>query len=373
MKTFNNFVLGRYVSPDYFCDRDKEIDRLIKAIKNERNINLISHRRMGKTGLIFHLLFHLSKEKDYKTIYIDLLNTKNLDDFVREFASVSLGKLETKTKKMLKQFASIVRGIRPSLSINPYTGMPEINIEIQKDYDAAMSIQELFQFLDAQNQRIIIAFDEFQQILNYPNQSVEAMLRKYIQQTKNISFIYSGSQKHLLTAMFTDYSRPFYQSAEFLFLDKIPNDSYSKFIIDNFKKGKQTIGQEEVDLILSLTKRHTYYVQFLCNRLFSLQNKTISKELIHNTMSEILYENRAIYYTYEKILSKGQVELLRAISKEAHLSQPTAKDFIQKHKLSTPSSVRRALKSLLDKEMIYEEEGIYSVYDVFFSRYLERI
>jgi AAA+ ATPase superfamily predicted ATPase len=373
MKTFNNFVLGHYVSPEYFCDREKETERLIEVIKNERNINLISHRRMGKTGLIFHVLHNISHNTDYKTIYIDLLNTKNLNEFVNEFATVSLENLESKTKKMLKQFASIVKGIRPAISINPYTGSPEMTVEVQKGYAPAMNIHELFQFLDSQNKRIVIAFDEFQQILNYPEDSVEAMLRKYIQQTKNISFIYSGSQKHLLTSMFTDYNRPFYQSAEFMFLDKIPEGEYSSFIISNFNKGKQKIDIEGVELILNLTKRHTYYVQFLCNRLFSLQKKTIDTALIYHTMNEILYENRAIYYTYEKILSKGQFELLRAISKEDNLTQPTSKDFIQNHKLSTPSSVKRALSSLLEKEMIFEDEGVYSVYDVFFSRYLESI
>jgi len=373
MKVLNNFVLGHYVSPEYFCDRQKETERIIESVKNERNINIISHRRMGKTGLIFHVLHLLSKEKTYKTIYIDLLNTQNIDDFINEFASVSLNKLQSKSQKVLKQFASIVKGVRPSLSINPYTGVPEVNIELQKNYAPNMSIQELFQFLDSQNQRIIIAFDEFQQILNYPENNIEALLRKHIQQTKNISFIYSGSQKHLLSSMFSDHSRPFYQSAEFLFLDKIPAHQYQEFIIDNFKKGKQKIEKEEVDLILQLTKRHTYYVQFLCNRIFSLAQKNISKELIYKTMDDILYENRAIYYTYEKMLSKGQFALLKAIAKEDKLQKPTSKEFLHRHGLPTPSSVKRALQALIDKELIYEENGIYEVYEVFLSRYLERL
>ena len=373
MKVLNNFVLGHYIGPEYFCDRNNETARILESVKNGRNINVISHRRMGKIGLIFHVLHLLSKEKKYKTIYIDLLNTKNLDDFINEFATVTLNNLQSRAQKTLKQFAGIVKGVRPSLSINPFTGLPEFNIELQNNYSRAMSIQELFRFLEAQKQKIIIAFDEFQQILNYPEQNVEAMLRKYIQQTNNISFIYSGSQKHILSAMFSDYSRPFYQSAEFLFLDKIPADEYRKFIISNFKKGKQNIGEEETGLILHLGKRHTYYVQFLCNRIFSLAQKQISKELIYKTLDDILYENRAIYYTFEKMLSKGQFELLKAIAKEDGLSRPTSKEFLHKYKLSTPSSINRALQALINKELVYEENGIYEVYDVFFSRYLERL
>lgn len=48
----NPFVVGRYISPDYFYDREKETAFLIKQIENGRNVALISPRRMGKTGLI---------------------------------------------------------------------------------------------------------------------------------------------------------------------------------------------------------------------------------------------------------------------------------------------------------------------------------
>ena len=50
----NPFVVGRYISDKYFCDREQETDFLIKQIENGRNVALISPRRLGKTGLINH-------------------------------------------------------------------------------------------------------------------------------------------------------------------------------------------------------------------------------------------------------------------------------------------------------------------------------
>jgi len=274
---------------------------------------------------------------------------------------------------MLRQFAQIVKGIRPSFSIDALSGMPEIDIEVRRAYSANLSLQELFQFLQAQKTKVIIAFDEFQQILSYPETNIEATLRKYIQQSPNLSFVYSGSQTHLLTAMFSDYNRPFYQSAEFLFLDKIDGEIYAQFIQENFAKAKQSIDLKEANLILELTRRHTYYVQFLCNRIFSLRLKKVKPEIVYKTLEEILYENRPVYYTYKKILSKRQFDLLKAIAKEENLSQPTAKEFLHRHKLPTPSTVKTALTALLQKEMVYKEKDSYFVYDVFFSRYLETL
>ena len=42
----NPFLITGYQGPDYFCDREKETASLMSALKNGRNITLISPRRM---------------------------------------------------------------------------------------------------------------------------------------------------------------------------------------------------------------------------------------------------------------------------------------------------------------------------------------
>jgi hypothetical protein len=43
----NPFVIGRYVSEEYFCDRDEETAFLKKQVENGRDVALISPRRIG--------------------------------------------------------------------------------------------------------------------------------------------------------------------------------------------------------------------------------------------------------------------------------------------------------------------------------------
>ena len=45
----NPFVLIGDIPVEYFCDRQKEVARLVKAIKGEENMCLVSSRRMGKS------------------------------------------------------------------------------------------------------------------------------------------------------------------------------------------------------------------------------------------------------------------------------------------------------------------------------------
>ena len=64
--------------------------------------------------------------------------------------------------------------------------------------------------------------------------------------------------------------------------------------------------------------------------------------------------------------------LLKAIAKEGSVIQPTSKDFMLNYGLGTASSIQTALQALMDKELVFEEQGKYALNDIFLSRWLER-
>lgn len=372
MRAINPFLLGIYVHPDYFCDRDNEKNRIINAFVNQRNLTLISHRKYGKTSLIQHVFYELRKKNQCSIFYIDLMHTGKLEDFVIAFAAAVIGRFDSRTTILIKSFAKVVKSIRPMISFNPLTGKPAVEISLQPDSTPEHSLGEIFTYLETQKTKILIAFDEFQQILTYPEKNVEALLRARIQLTSNCNFIFSGSEKHLLMQMFSGYSRPFYQSTEMLELGKIDKDIYEKFIQAKFESGKISIGLSEIELILEYTRLHTWYVQYFCNRLYSSGQKIIDSTTINEIAQNILIENEVMYFAYLKLLTEQQFRLLKAIACESRIKMITSQEFIQKHKLTAASTVKSAITALLSKELIFEEEGYYQLYDVFFSRWLEK-
>ena len=59
----NPFIIEGYVSPDYFCDREKETDLLLRHLTNGCYVALIAPRRLGKSGLVLNC-FHQREIRD---------------------------------------------------------------------------------------------------------------------------------------------------------------------------------------------------------------------------------------------------------------------------------------------------------------------
>lgn len=142
-----------------------------------------------------------------------------------------LNKLESKPEKFIKKIGEIFSSIRPVISFDPNTGAPMLQLNVQSVEDADKSLERIFKYLKESGREIIIAIDEFQQIVNYPEENVEAILRTHIQRARGVNFIFSGSQKHILLSIFSKYGKPFYQSTEMMQLERIPEKDYSEFII----------------------------------------------------------------------------------------------------------------------------------------------
>ena len=374
VRSINPFIIEGYISREYFCDRKNELETLHRNVQNGCNTTLISPRKMGKSGLIFRFFDELLEENLIESIYIDVYSSRSLNDFIKLLAEAILLKFPEKTT-IGKKFMKFLKGLRPVITFDPFTGVPQIQIEYQSSQEIIYTLQGLFTFLEEQNTLIVIAIDEFQQICEYPEKNVEAILRTRIQQLKNIQFIFCGSNKSVMTEMFTHAKRPFFASTRVLYLDKIESSEYEAFIRNHFESNKKHIKDEALTAILNLTKSHTFYTQNLCNYIFSIKTNTIDIEVVKRAMANILKENESYFFQYRQLVTPDQWNYMIAVAKENEISQITAQKFISKYKIGTPANSRRILKALIEKELILEnltmEKSFYQIYDVFLSRWLE--
>ena len=242
---------------------------------------------------------------------------------------------------------------------------------MESQSDIQFGFEHLLRFISEIKQDLVFMIDEFQQISQYPERNMEHILRTIIQSYPTIPFIFSGSSKHMLEPMFTAAGRPFYQSAELMYLDKIQLPEYSKFITGKFETGGIKIDDEALSRILKWTRGHTFYVQHVCNLLYETNSKVINHDLVSQVFHRVLTAQEPLFASFRNLIPAQQYKLLQAIAIEDGVTQPTAGTFIHAHNLNSASSVATSLKALSEKEMIVQSEGKWVVYDVFFSRWLQ--
>jgi len=372
----NPFVVRSYVSKGLFCDREQELAGLLRNCENNADTTIISFRRMGKTGLIYRLFDEIkSRHLAMNPIYVDIYASRSLSDFIK-FLSEAILKAYPEKSSVGKKFMTFIKSFRPLITFDPITGEPQLQMSYHSVEEKEYTLKGLFDFLEKSGVRTLLAIDEFQQIREYPEANMEELLRTYIQPLKHVNFIFCGSKKHMMTDIFVNAKKPFYSSTRFLMLDKIAADSYYAFIEHHFTENEQQIASEAIRYILEWTRRHTYYTQSLCNTVYAEKNKIITIDSVKKACLQILQHNEPVYLQYRQLLTDKQWNFLIAVAKEQEVKQITSQKFISGYGIGTPASAKRIVKALCDKELLIEnvtKEGVtYSVYDVFFSRWLER-
>ena len=369
IKPNNPFLISGYYSPEFFCDRQQETAKIIDALHNGRDVTLIAPRRMGKTGLIRHVFYRLrERQPDIVTLYMDIYSTQSLGDFIRLLANTVLGKLDSAPQKALSRIGKFIRSCRPVFTFDELTGMPKVTVDVAPS-EENNTLKEIFEYLGSSEKRCYVAIDEFQQIVEYPENGVEALLRSYIQFLPNINFIFAGSRQHVMQEMFISSKKPFYQSTQLLTIGSIERAEYSRFATDYFKKHGTRFPEDVFDAVYDKFAGHTWYVQCVLNRLYGY-NCDVDNSLVGYAVEQIVSELSYLYSDLLKGYSMGQIHLLKAIACEGCVKEVLAGDFIGRHRLRAASSVSAALKKLVDNELVYRSDSGYIVYDRFMGEWL---
>jgi AAA+ ATPase superfamily predicted ATPase len=374
MKMIDNpFLIYGYEGPEYFCDREQETAELISALKNGCNVTLMSPRRYGKTGLILNCFHHLQEEKsEIVCFYVDIYATHTLSDFVQTFGKAVLGKLDSPLQKMEGLIGKLFRNSQITISPDLITGMPQLSLQFQPQH-AVSTLEDIFSYIGQSGRRCIVAFDEFQQISDYSEENVEALLRTYVQQTHNVHFIFSGSKQHLMSEMFNSPKHPFYRSTEKMSLKLLDEEKYYQFAASKLTLRDVSLPRDVFHNIYKQVDGVTWYLQSVMNRLYRLKSQEVTEEAWHNVIGSIIKCEEDDYKRLMHLLTANQSALLLAIAREGVVAEPMSGLFLRTHNLKSASSVQRALQYLVNEEYLYHSDEGYIIYDRFFGLWLKSV
>lgn len=372
----NPFVVTeRYAGPEYFCDRETETAELLSNIVNGRNTVLISLRRMGKSGLVSHLYNKEEIRRGYECFFLDIYDTTSIDDFVLLFSKEVVSRLQSQGMKFIEKFISIVNSMRVSLGSDPVTGQPSIEVSLQEIKNPVKTLEQIFSFLESSSQPCVVTIDEFQQIADYKEGKKHiATLRTLVQSCVKTRFIFSGSNRRMMSKLFNSPSEPFFMSSSPIMLEPINKEKYVEFVSAHFGEADKPITTESIEYVYERFDGHTWFIQYVFNRLYEMSGKDTpaTKELADEAVSYILSLFSPMFKEIFARMSEKQRALLVAISKERKVTAPTGEEFISKYSLRSASAVQGAMRPLIEDETIAFNNGLYFITNRFFSLWLSR-
>lgn len=368
----NPFQFGSVVRGEYFFDRKEETSRIVETLAGGNNLVLFAPRRYGKTSLVFRAMAELEKQ-GIDCVYFDFLPIYDIRDFCRVYTQRILEK-QHGWKKLVAKLADWLGGTRPKLTLSA-DGKAALELDFPEttpNTEALESVLRLPERMASGKKRLVVVFDEFQEISRFEKIRFEALLRSVIQHRENVSYLFLGSKTHLLSAMFTGRSRPFFNSAATMKISKLPIAETVDFLERRFKKSGITLSTEAAHKIIDEADGVPYYIQLLAAEIWQNVKNDNGNTALENEISrgieQVITLKKDYYAELYDRLSLQQKKLITAVAQNGEGIFSAA--FIKKFALGSVSATQKAATVLTEQGVIEKDGKVFHVADPFFRRFL---
>ncbi len=373
----NPFEYGGVVSGDAFCNRDKETSDLVRTMENAEKLFVLSERRFGKTSLVQAALSKLPK-KGYISAYVDLWPTDSEATFATALAKAITESTSTSVEKVLATAKRFFGSLSPSVTTDE-EGKPVLTFGLARHARVGPALDEVLEtparLVAKGGPRVVVVFDEFQQILEYGNDYVERKLRSVIQNHRRVSYLFLGSRKHLIRKMVLDRNRPLYRAGGHYPLGPIAEKHWQPFIRQRFADAEKGIEETQIHEVCELTQGHPFYTQHLCHVLWELcePESGVTEEMLRAAVKVLLDRESYAYTTLWESLTLSQKRFLKGLAAGPAGVKVFAGEFVSRHGLSSASNAQRAVQALLSKDIIDRDNGSFLITDRFFRLWIQSV
>jgi len=357
------FPYDKISTSEEFFGREKELQKIEQIVKYSNNMLIHSKRRMGKSSLIKE--FIAKNDDKYLSIYIDIFDIASKEDFAFALLKALSNSQKKDLKSAIKTLTSLFKRVRVEPTIDPAT--LEYSI---KPIIATLTFEEMMEdFFNSLNElcktkQIIITIDEFQQIATINDIKLDAYLRQYIQERKNISYIFLGSKRHLLTSLF-EYKAPLYELATHFELEPLNQ-------IDILKYASKFIPlNEELNrYIYEKSDGETKIIQNILHLIYVYKEENITKEIIDLIVKEIIDSKDSSYKIIFDTLNNNQKIALKVVGK--YKSGFFVSDILKEYNIKK-QTLQSSIQTLFQKELIDKNDDKYFIPDRVFELWIEKI
>lgn len=352
------FTYGKIVAENDFTDRSEETKKLVNNMLSQTNTAIISPRRWGKSSLVNKAIDSISRsDKDILFVKINAFRCETIQDFYELFAKRVIEDVSTSAETLLSNAKDFISHLIPKLSIKDPAGQYELSfgIDTQK-----MPIEEDILDLPQQialrrKKKVVVCIDEFQQIGEFKDTGkCQKILRNHWQEQKDVAYILYGSKKHMMLNIFGEYNSPFYKFGDLMFLPKISNTDWVKYIVSRFNDTGKHISDEVASYLANQVENHSYYVQQLAQYAWLRTETICTEQTVDDSFQSMLDSVNLQFINLMDSLTEKQRSFLYAVSLETR--NLSSVETLSRYKLGTSANIR-ILKDALKKRDLIEVAG----------------
>jgi hypothetical protein len=352
------FLFGKTVSEEAFTNRLADIARLSNNLHNHVNTILISPRRWGKSSLVKKVAAQL-QSRNTKMIRLDLLSIRNEEEFYKLLAAETIKATSNKLTEWIATAKEFLKHITPKIAVgtDPVNDF-EISFEwkeLEKHYREILNLPQ--KIAAKKKLHLIICVDEFQNSAAFKEPLLfQKRLRTEWQHHQQVTYCLYGSRQHMMAQLFEKQSMPFYRFGDVMYLPKIERSEWILFIQKQFAATQKKITEDLSNIIAAMVQDHSYYVQQLSYLVWAATTKTVTKEIVVQSVQKLLEQNAILYTRDTEELTNAQHNFLKAVASGIHKGL-SSKEVVQDYRLGTSANVLKIKKALLQKELIDESGG----------------
>jgi AAA+ ATPase superfamily predicted ATPase len=350
----NPFKFGDPVEGHYYLSRPELKRAVANFLENQIHVVLIGPRRFGKTSFTLNLLKELEK-RSYFSLFVDIFNITSHRDFLHQLLRALNAKENLKTR--MKKWGKAILGMRPKLSadfdLTANRSSVGLSLEPSSETDVKEMIQNLLNDLEKVSHKTVIAIDEFQQVAELEDQGwLEATLRTHMQQSKKVSFLFTGSRRSIIYDMLNNHSRPFYRSCQPIEFPSF-GEEFTDWVMERFIETGIECHREAIQHLRQLVQETPNYVQMVCFHLVAEGRRSITIKAVEEALETVVRQNTYTYQTLLNSLTPIQQRILRLTAR--HGKEIYSQDLLKEYEISSAPAMASAIKALKKKGIIDEE------------------
>ena len=174
----NPFTFGDLALDEAFTDREQELRELVSDMRNGQNVLVYAPRRFGKSSLVLRAAQEAMAAKALVG-YVDLMKTPTKERFAAALAKTIYSDIDSSMGQVLERAAAL-SGSRGTCfeEVDPSDGSLRFSFQAGRrrsslDDPIERLLELLGELAGERKRRVVMIFDEFQEILaldrQYPN------------------------------------------------------------------------------------------------------------------------------------------------------------------------------------------------------------